>query len=89
MTKKEQRKQAIIKFFTAVEDTFGYHIITEDGENGRNNFQVEDMWFELNSSATDVNSFITRGEKLYNKAFELRCDLQTMLNRINEELERV
>ena len=95
MTKKEQQKEITKRFLNTVDEIYGL-IDSEEGESGTINFDIDvkdknDVPFQFNyrRSYCDVLSWKMKGEVDYDKAYDLECELQSILHKISTQVEEL
>ena len=87
MTKKEQNKQITKQFMTAVNEVWG---ITDqwDESDGNINFTIVEnrLSFCYIRNGGEILSWKMKGEKGWDKSFEIECEMQKLLNKIESEV---
>jgi|LakMenEpi03Aug12_release.lakeMendotaPanAssembly.Ray.scaffolds.fasta_scaffold466756_3 hypothetical protein len=90
MTKKEINKRIIKEFIQTVNNRYKVMSDFEDTEGGRMSFSLDmdgnEMYFEFHRSYLDVYSYLIKGEKLYDKGFNMECELQETLHFVKNQV---
>ena len=90
MTKKEINKMIIKEFIKTVNDRYKVTSDFEDTEGGRMGFSLDVdndvIDFEFHRNYLDVYTYVIKGEKNYNKAFDVECELQETLHFVKNQL---
>ena len=88
MTKKEINKMIIKEFIKTVNDRYKVTSDFEDTEGGRMGFSLDVdndvIDFEFHRSYLDVYTYVIKGEKNYNKAFEYKDYIGNVSKQIKE-----
>jgi len=93
MTKKEINKAIIKTFIQQINDDYKVICDFEDADGGRMDFGIEhnneDIMFQFHRSHLDVCTWKVKGEKGYQDAFDLECELQQKLHQISTHINNL
>ena len=90
MTKKEINKMIIKEFIQTINNRYKVISDFEDTEGGRMGFSLDvdgnEIYFEFHRNYLDVYTCLIKGEKLYNKGFDMECELQETLYFVEKKI---
>lgn len=90
MTKKEINKMIIKEFIKTVNDRYKVTSDFEDIGSGSMGFSLDVdndvIGFGFNRNYFDVYTYVMKGEKNYNKAFDVECELQETLHFVEKKI---
>jgi hypothetical protein len=92
LTKKDKQKLITKHFMEVIEMEYG--CVSDEGESGTIDFTIDELDskgkpFEFNyrRSYGDVLTWRMNGDKDYDRAFDLECEMQSVLSKIIMEVE--
>lgn len=86
ISKTKQKKLILKSFIKYVNETYG-DAEFEDDESGIMNFTIDGELFTIHRNYLDVMTYRIKGERQYEKQFEVECRLQEALNTIKRKVE--
>jgi len=86
ISKTKQNKLTLKHFIKYVNETYGDADFT-DGESGNMDFTINNEFFCIHRNYLDVMTYRMKGEKEYEKQFEIECQLQEALTSIKRKVE--
>lgn len=95
MNKKDKQRLVTKRFMETISDTYGL-VIDEHGESGTIDFAIdvrdsdgEAFSFNYRRSYGDVLCWKLKGEKDYEQAFNLECEMQQILHKIINQVDEL
>lgn len=86
ISKTKQKKLILKSFINYVNEQYGDADFT-DGDDGMLDFTINDEVFCVHRSYLDVYTYRIKGEREYEKQFEVECQLQEALHTIRKKVE--